>query len=187
MNSEITHLVALALAEDLGTTVDTLDAQLDLTAQLIPAERHATAQIITREAGVFCGQALLEATFAALSDAVKITWHVQDGDEITPIKEVTLAGPAQILLTGERVALNFTQTLSGTDLYTDLRRKSHIPLPSLDTAKPCQITQSTKYAVRWGGAITVSVYMMLTRLKKTILLHAAVFTQLLKLHVKNTG
>ena len=95
---EIKHLVALALAEDLGTTVE-LDASLDITAQLIPEERHATAQIITREAGVFCGQALLEETFAALSDAVKITWHVQDGDAITPDQKlVTLAGPAQILL-----------------------------------------------------------------------------------------
>lgn len=154
-NSEIQHLVALALAEDLGTAPDAIDANLDITAQLIPAGRQASAQIITREAGVLCGQALLEATFAALSDAVNITWHAHDGDTITDNQVlVTLEGPAQILLTGERVALNFMQTLSGTATCTQtyVQKLAGTQCQLLDTRKTLpSLRNLQKYAVRCGG------------------------------------
>ena len=74
---------------------------------------HAT--VITREDGVFCGKRWVEEVFIQLAgDDVNITWHVEDGDSIKanqPLFE--LDGPSRVLLTGERTALNFVQTLSG--------------------------------------------------------------------------
>ncbi|MGL1828757.1 UNVERIFIED_CONTAM: nicotinate-nucleotide diphosphorylase, partial [Escherichia coli] len=108
---DITRVVRETLYEDLGGTVD---PNADITASLIPADQHNTATIITREAGVFCGQAWADEVFLQLGDSVTIEWHVQDGDRIEPNQTLcTLRGPSRILLTGERNAMNFIQTLSG--------------------------------------------------------------------------
>ncbi|WP_265433257.1 carboxylating nicotinate-nucleotide diphosphorylase [Aeromonas salmonicida] len=155
---DISRAVRAALLEDLGqalTTLDQPDASADITAQLIPADRIASARVITREAGVFCGQPWVDEVFAQLGGEVKVEWKVQDGEQLSPNQELfRLHGPARVLLTGERNALNFVQTLSGvatlTARYvaelvgTDCRlldtRKT---LPGLRTAQ--------KYAVTCGG------------------------------------
>ncbi len=109
---DIPAAVALALREDLGGEVD---ANNDITAQLLPPENRSHAVVITREEGVFCGKRWVEEVFIQLAgDDVTLTWHVADGDTVQadqPLFE--LDGPSRVLLTGERTALNFVQTLSG--------------------------------------------------------------------------
>ncbi|EVU18622.1 quinolinate phosphoribosyl transferase, N-terminal domain protein, partial [Vibrio parahaemolyticus V-223/04] len=95
---EITRSVADTLKEDLGGT---LDASQDITASLIPADAMNTATIITREHGVFCGQAWADEVFKQLGGKVTIEWHVKDGDKVEPNQTLcTLTGPARDLLTG---------------------------------------------------------------------------------------
>ena len=159
---DVSRAVRAALLEDLGdalTTLDQPDASADITAQLIPADRMASARVITREAGVFCGQPWVDEVFlqlkAQLGGEVKVEWKVQDGEVLSPNQELfRLHGPARLLLTGERNALNFVQTLSGVATLaaryvaelegTDCRlldtRKT---IPGLRTAQ--------KYAVTCGG------------------------------------
>ena len=108
---EITRAVTDTLREDLGGTID---PTLDITASLIPADSQGVATIITREHGIFCGQMWAEEVFKQLGGEVSIEWHVQDGDAVEPNQALcTLSGPSRILLTGERNAMNFIQTLSG--------------------------------------------------------------------------
>ena len=105
--SHISATVKQALAEDIG--------EGDITALLIPEENTAEAIVITREQAVVCGTAWVDEVFAQLDPAVRIEWRVRDGDEVKPGDILlTLSGPARSLLTGERTALNFLQTLSGT-------------------------------------------------------------------------
>ncbi|VEB05277.1 quinolinate phosphoribosyltransferase [Klebsiella pneumoniae] len=95
--------------EDLGGEVD---ANNDISAQLLPQDARSHAVVITREDGVFCGKRWVEEVFIQLAgDDVNITWHVADGDAVKadqPLFE--LGRPSRILLTGERTALNFVQT-----------------------------------------------------------------------------
>ncbi|MGL5498988.1 MAG: nicotinate-nucleotide diphosphorylase, partial [Aeromonas sobria] len=123
---DVSRAVRAALLEDLGdalTTLDQPDASADITAQLIPVDRMASARIITREAGVFCGQPWVDEVFLQLNAQfggdVQVEWQVQDGERLTPNQELfRLHGPARLLLTGERTALNFVQTLSGVATLT---------------------------------------------------------------------
>ncbi|WP_318365611.1 carboxylating nicotinate-nucleotide diphosphorylase [Enterobacter sp.] len=153
INLDIPAAVAQALREDLGGEVD---ASNDITAQLLPAEDRAHAVVITREAGIFCGKRWVEEVFIQLAgDDVSVTWHVQDGDAITanqPLFE--LDGPARVLLTGERTALNFVQTLSGVasevSRYVALLAGTKTKL--LDTRKTLPgLRTALKYAVLCGG------------------------------------
>ncbi len=103
--------VARALAEDVGSG--------DVSAQLIPADETAQARIISREAAVLSGLEWADATFRRTSPAVRIEWAVGDGDSLFPEQSLcVISGPARALLTAERVALNFLQTLSGTATVT---------------------------------------------------------------------
>lgn len=158
LQQDITRAVRAALLEDLGgaLTPDGLpDAAADITAQLIPAERVSTARVITREAGVFCGKAWVDEVFAQLGGQVQIEWKVQDGDPLVPNQELfRLTGPARLLLTGERNALNFVQTLSGvaslTARYVEQLAGTHCRL--LDTRKTLPgLRSAQKYAVTCGG------------------------------------
>ncbi|MFR9719721.1 carboxylating nicotinate-nucleotide diphosphorylase [Aeromonas diversa] len=158
LQQDITRAVRAALLEDLGgalTPADQPDAGTDITAQLIPADRHSTALIITREAGVFCGKAWVEEVFAQLGGDVEIAWSVADGDRLEPNQELfRLSGPARVLLTGERNALNFVQTLSGvatlTARYVAELAGTHCRL--LDTRKTLPgLRTAQKYAVTCGG------------------------------------
>ncbi|MGL5653147.1 carboxylating nicotinate-nucleotide diphosphorylase [Vibrio misgurnus] len=150
--ADITRSVSDALKEDLGGT---LDPAADITASLIPADRISSATIITREAGVFCGQQWAQQVFEQLGGQVHIEWHVQDGDTLTPNQTLcTLTGPARILLTGERSAMNFIQTLSGCATLTAryVRELQGTQCRLLDTRKTIPgLRSALKYAVTCGG------------------------------------
>jgi nicotinate-nucleotide pyrophosphorylase (carboxylating) len=145
---DITKSVAAALAEDIGSG--------DITAQLIPAEQTAEANIITRENCVFCGKAWVEEVFRKLDPQVQIAWNVEDGQAISANSILfTLKGNARSLLTGERAALNFVQTLSGTATisrhYASL--VAHTGVKLLDTRKTIPgLRTAQKYAVACGGS-----------------------------------
>jgi len=94
-----------ALAEDVGSG--------DLTAALVPATQRATATIITRDGAVICGQPWVKEVFRQLDPGIVLEWHLGEGDDSTKEQTLcTLNGAARPLLTGERTALNFLQTLS---------------------------------------------------------------------------
>lgn len=151
-----------ALAEDLGLPDGApLGPQHDLTAQLVPADQIGHATIVTREPTLVCGQAWVEEVFRQLAAAsgqvgsVQFRWCCLEGETVaadTLLCELT--GPARLLLTGERTALNFLQTLSGTANAT---RQFLAPLAGshcqlLDTRKTLPgLRAAQKYAVRIGG------------------------------------
>jgi len=145
--AEIEAQVRHALAEDVGSG--------DLTAKLIPDTASAEARVISREAAVLCGQPWFDAVFAALDPTVRVDWEAKDGERIASGQQLcTLRGPARALLTGERTALNFLQTLSGTATlarrYADAVAGTGAVI--LDTRKTLPgLRLAQKYAVRCGG------------------------------------
>ncbi|HDX8434841.1 TPA: carboxylating nicotinate-nucleotide diphosphorylase [Aeromonas dhakensis] len=158
LQQDIRRAVRAALLEDLGdalTALDQPDASADITAQLIPADRISTARVITREAGVFCGQPWVDEVFTQLGGNVQVEWLVQDGEVLTPNQELfRLHGPARTLLTGERNALNFVQTLSGVATLTAryVAELAGTDCRLLDTRKTLPgLRSAQKYAVTCGG------------------------------------
>ncbi|GIU02912.1 carboxylating nicotinate-nucleotide diphosphorylase [Shewanella morhuae] len=159
LENDIRHAVKSALNEDLGGTEINDQTKAiaygDITALLIPTEKHAQAMLITREEGVFCGKAWAEQVFNQLGGEVALHWHVDDGDLVLPNQLLCeLSGPARIILTGERTAMNFIQTLSGvatlTKHYVDKLAGTHTRL--LDTRKTIPgLRTAQKYAVTCGG------------------------------------
>ncbi|WP_318437023.1 carboxylating nicotinate-nucleotide diphosphorylase [Photobacterium leiognathi] len=149
---EITRTVADTLREDLGGEID---PNLDITAGLIPADSQGVATIITREHGVFCGKMWADEVFKQLGGEVTIEWHVEDGDVVEPNKTLcTLSGPSRILLTGERNAMNFIQTLSGCATLTAqyVKQLEGTNTRLLDTRKTIPgLRSALKYAVTCGG------------------------------------
>jgi nicotinate-nucleotide pyrophosphorylase (carboxylating) len=146
--AEVASDVARALAEDVGAG--------DVTAQLLPARQAVSGRIVTRESGVLCGTAWADATFRALDPAIRLDWHAHDGEAIRAGERVlAIAGQARAVLTGERTALNFLQTLSGTAtavsrVVAAVRDTGCI---ILDTRKTLPgLRRAQKYAVRCGGA-----------------------------------
>lgn len=139
--------VRAALVEDLGAG--------DITALLIPEDQQARARVITREDGVICGSQWVNAVFAALSDKIDIEWQVKDGDSVLSGDSLfTLSGPARAILSGERCALNFLQTLSGTATISReyANKVAHTKTKLLDTRKTLPgLRIAQKYAVRCGG------------------------------------
>lgn len=152
IDQDIPGAVTRALQEDLGGEAD---ADRDITALLLPPEKRARAQVITREAGVFCGKRWVQEVFIQLGNNVEIRWHVADGERVVPDQLLfELEGPARLLLTAERTALNFVQTLSGvaTEVshYVALLEGSNTQL--LDTRKTLPgLRTALKYAVLCGG------------------------------------
>ena len=142
----IKESVRIALAEDIG--------QGDVTASLCDTS-SITARVISRETATLCGQAWFEESFAQLSQEISIQWNCHDGDMIHPNQEVcTVLGPASIILTGERTALNFLQTLSGTATSTKklLHRLKGSTTELLDTRKTIPgFRHAQKYAVKCAG------------------------------------
>lgn len=139
--------VEMALAEDIGSG--------DITAELLPEERIAEATIITRDEGVLCGQQWVTEVFESVDDRITMQWSATDGDSLTAGQTLLhLQGPARGLLTAERTALNFLQTLSGTATrcqeYARLVAGTGVRL--LDTRKTLPgLRAAQKYAVRCGG------------------------------------
>jgi nicotinate-nucleotide pyrophosphorylase (carboxylating) len=140
--------VARALREDLGSG--------DCTAGLIPADKLLETCVVSRESAVLSGGPWFEETFRQLDPAVRVHWQARDGDRIHENQEVCrLHGPARAILSGERTALNFLQTLSGTASqarrYVDAVEGTGVIV--LDTRKTLPgLRLAQKYAVRCGGA-----------------------------------
>lgn len=141
------HAVRTALDEDIGSG--------DITAALIPEDQMASASVICREAAVLCGQAWFDAVFAELDSRITVNWQARDGDRLSSNQTVcSVSGPARAMLTGERTALNFLQTLSAT---ASLARRyadtvADLPVRILDTRKTIPgLRQAQKYAIRTGG------------------------------------
>jgi nicotinate-nucleotide pyrophosphorylase (carboxylating) len=143
----VKQTVATALLEDVGSG--------DLTAQLIPADRLARASVITREDAVLCGTAWFDEVLRQIDARVRVTWSAHDGDRVCADQQLcTLEGPARSLLTGERTALNFLQSLSATATvtrrYVDAITGTKCRI--LDTRKTLPgLRVAQKYAVRCGG------------------------------------
>jgi len=139
--------VTRALAEDVGSG--------DLTALLIPSTQTARARVITRETAVIAGRPWFDACFRALDLGCVIEWRVNEGDTVTADSVlVEISGNARALLTAERPALNFLQTLSGvataTRPYVEAVRGTHAAI--LDTRKTLPgLRIAEKYAVQVGG------------------------------------
>jgi len=144
---EIASQVALALAEDIGDG--------DLTANLIPAESSAEATVICREHAVICGQQWFNEVFLQLDTTITFEWLIADGEEVKPDQLLcTLRGSSKALLTGERTALNFLQTLSGTATLTSRYAQAiaGTGVKLLDTRKTIPgLRRAQKYAVSCGG------------------------------------
>jgi nicotinate-nucleotide pyrophosphorylase (carboxylating) len=136
-----------SLAEDIGTG--------DLTAQLIPMDDSAQATIISREHAVICGIDWVNACFQELDPNTTIDWKVKEGDVVTPNQLLcNIAGNARAMLTAERTALNFLQTLSATATETKKYVDAIAGLPTqiLDTRKTLPgLRMAQKYAVTVGG------------------------------------
>ncbi|MCQ4317122.1 carboxylating nicotinate-nucleotide diphosphorylase [Stutzerimonas zhaodongensis] len=147
LSAEIENNVRKALAEDVGSG--------DITAQLIPAERLAHAAVITREDAVISGTAWVDAVFRQLDSRVAVHWQVSDGEQVAADRVLFhLEGPARSLLSGERAALNFLQTMSGVSTrcrhYANLVEGTGVRL--LDTRKTIPgLRLAQKYAVTCGG------------------------------------
>ncbi|MDO9620829.1 MAG: carboxylating nicotinate-nucleotide diphosphorylase [Moraxellaceae bacterium] len=139
--------VTAALVEDIGSG--------DITAQLIPAEKQAKARIITRDPMVMAGKLWFDACFMAVDPNVKIVWHVEEGQLVTANSTlVEITGSARSLLTSERPALNFLQTLSATATQTRalVAQLANTNAKLLDTRKTLPgLRVAQKYAVLVGG------------------------------------
>ena len=143
----IDEVVLQALNEDIG--------EGDLTASLIPEDSISKTRVITREKAVICGTCWFDSVFKQLDENVKVTWLVKDGDLVEPNQElVRLEGPTRPILTGERTALNFLQTLSGTATaaYDFAQVLEGTTTKLLDTRKTVPgLREAQKYAIRTGG------------------------------------
>ncbi len=143
----IERSVMTALEEDIGSG--------DISAALLSPEQQGEARVISREAGVLCGQAWVNTVFRQVDDRICLDWHCGDGDTLEPGQDLfSLTGPVRGLLTGERTALNFLQALSGTASlcrrYADAVEGTGVRL--LDTRKTLPgLREAQKYAVRCGG------------------------------------
>jgi nicotinate-nucleotide pyrophosphorylase (carboxylating) len=146
-NSLIEQQVRAALDEDVGDG--------DLTAALLPENKTSRVEVITRQNAVLCGCAWFDEVFRQLDPEVSIRWQVSDGARVAPGQTLCrLSGATRDLLTGERTALNYLQTLSGT--ATRARRYADavadLPVRLLDTRKTLPgLRVQQKYAVRCGG------------------------------------
>ena len=139
--------VQRALDEDIGSG--------DITAALIPESQQSTATVISRDAATICGRDWFDQTFRLLDESITIDWDVSDGDRVKPNQQLcSITGSSRTILSAERTALNFLQTLSGTATtsrrYVDTLAGSGITL--LDTRKTIPgLRDAQKYAVTCGG------------------------------------
>jgi nicotinate-nucleotide pyrophosphorylase (carboxylating) len=148
----VSQLVTLALGEDLNYQSA---ENGDITAQLIPQNEQANAKVITREDCIFCGKDLILEVFKQVDPSIVVNVLVNDGDAVKANSTLfTATGSARAILTAERTALNFVQTLSGTATITAhyVKELAGTNTQLLDTRKTIpglRILQ--KYAVKCGG------------------------------------
>lgn len=144
---DITGVVANALSEDIGTG--------DLTAALVAKDVTASAKVIAREEAILCGTAWFDEVFKQLDKTIVVQWLVSDGCAIKRDQTICqVTGTARAVLTGERSALNFLQTLSGTATVTHeyVKLLEGLDTKILDTRKTVPgLRKAQKYAVLCGG------------------------------------
>lgn len=149
LTDEIERNVAAALAEDVGNG--------DATAQLTPADKPSRASVICRGAATLAGRPWFDAVYRKLDADVRVEWLVAEGSRVVPgTRLCNLSGRARSLLTGERCALNFLQTLSAvataTRTYVDAVAGTRAAI--LDTRKTLPgLRVAEKYAVQTGGGV----------------------------------
>lgn len=145
--NNLSSIVQAALQEDIGSG--------DVTASLIEPTIIASASVIVREKAILCGIPWFDEVFNQIDDSVQIEWLVEEGDLIVANQKVCcIRGPATVLLSGERTALNFLQTLSGTATLTRQYAQAVAPYETriLDTRKTIPgLRSAQKYAVTVGG------------------------------------
>lgn len=143
----IQSMVAAALAEDIGTG--------DVTAALIPADKQVQATVICRDAAILSGTQWFSTVFRQIDASIEINWHYHDGDHIPENTVIChIVGQARAVLSAERTALNFLQTLSATATATwqYVKKIQHTSTRILDTRKTLPTFRlAQKYAVRCGG------------------------------------
>ncbi|XOV81364.1 MAG: carboxylating nicotinate-nucleotide diphosphorylase [Aestuariibacter sp.] len=167
LKDEIKTAVLTSLAQDLGIPLSKVMQEgigctdikrflhLDITAQLLPAEKQVSGCIITKEPCIFVGKQWIQDTFACVDDNIKLNWSAEDGQRLQSGDTiVTFSGAARSILIAERCALNFAQTLSGTattvNRYAELLEGSNTQI--LDTRKTIPgMRFGQKYAVTCGG------------------------------------
>jgi nicotinate-nucleotide pyrophosphorylase (carboxylating) len=138
-----------ALGEDIGSG--------DVTADLLPSERLGDAHILTREPAIICGQAWVDACFRELDARVRVEWQTAEGARVSSGQVLCrINGPVRALVSAERCALNFLQTLSATatvtSTYVEAIRGTRARI--LDTRKTLPgLRHAQKYAVRTGGGM----------------------------------
>ena len=144
---DLSKVVGVALLEDIGPG--------DVTASLIEPGIQASASVLVRESAILCGSPWFDEVFNQLDNSVKLEWFAEEGDRISPGQTVCkLSGAATSLLSGERTALNFLQTLSGTATATRnfVDTVAGFGARILDTRKTIPgLRTAQKYAVRVGG------------------------------------
>ena len=171
LQQDISKTISWALSEDLGAVGEAMpQASHDITAMLIPESEQAVATVITREDCIVCGVAWVNEVFKQLDASLnstaeqatnslptRITWFVNDGEAVAANSTLfELEGNARTLLTGERVALNFLQTLSGTATLTSkyVKELAGSNTKLLDTRKTLPgLRSAQKYAVLCGGGV----------------------------------
>lgn len=145
--SSIEETVHIAIREDLGDG--------DITAQLIPEDEIAIANVISREDCILSGMDWFEEVFRQIDEEILIEWNFEDGDALEAGQAIcSLSGSARSILTGERTGLNFLQTLSATatlssEYATAVFGTGAIVLDTRKTIPGLRLAQ--KYAVSCGG------------------------------------
>lgn len=152
MNELTIKIIKNALAEDVGAGDIT-------TLAVVPKEARAKGRIIAKQNGVIAGLDIAKEVFKQIDKRIKFQAKVKDGTEVSKGKVIAeVSGPARGILTGERVALNFLQHLSGIATLTrgyklkaqNSKRKTNVTL--LDTRKTIPgMRMLEKYAVKCGG------------------------------------
>lgn len=146
---QVSSDVAHALSEDIGNG--------DVTAALLPSSLVVEAEIISREPMLVCGQPWVNEVFHQIDKKIEIEWHVTEGEWLNaPASLCTLHGTASSILTAERTALNFMQTLSATatQTYHYVQKLKGTQTRLLDTRKTLPgLRMAQKYAVRCGGGV----------------------------------
>ncbi|NOY71231.1 MAG: carboxylating nicotinate-nucleotide diphosphorylase [Gammaproteobacteria bacterium] len=147
LRKETIAIVKHALAEDIGSG--------DITAAAIAQSTRCEARVITRESAVICGKAWFTEAFHQLDSTVMVHWHVDDGDKVVAGQVLCdIVGAAKSVLTAERCALNFLQTLSSTATIASAYAQAveGLPVKILDTRKTIPgLRMAQKYAVTRGG------------------------------------
>ncbi len=141
--------IRLALAEDVGSG--------DISAMLIGESEQLNMQLLVREDAVLCGKSWFDETFRQCDRGIQIEWNAEDGDRVIADSVLcNISGPARAMLTAERTALNFLQTLSGTATTASqyAKRIEHTECRILDTRKTIpNLRRAQKYAVQCGGGM----------------------------------